>query len=233
MRLANECYNKVSQLAFVLFYSLPVWLSIFFTDQIVEFLERERQVISSAEDAAREIATMLDSWKLQIDSLRTYVQEEAQLLAKLADQIYSFNPTTTNAAILAQEILFAGRVSGVDPFLIAAICGIETRFRNQAIRQDGAFGLMQILPSTAYAISKQPDLAPLLSNANPLRKNMLIGAFYIKHLQDYFASQLHLVLAAYNFGPMSVERANRNIAQLPRHVRDYVAKVSELFFKFK
>ena len=108
----------------------------------------------------------------------------------------------------------------LDPFLLAAITEVESRFQAQAISHRGAIGLMQVLPSTAAAS------AEILTDP---QANLDAGARYLEHLLGRYGGDLELTLAAYNAGPTNVRR----YGGVPpfRETLQYVEKVLELYVR--
>lgn len=88
-----------------------------------------------------------------------------------------------------------------------AIIRQESTFTPFARSPQGARGLMQILPSTAQAFSKQFALSSFNDKAlyQPAW-NIRIGAYYLHALQRHFNQHLLLSTAAYNAGPTRVAR---------------------------
>jgi soluble lytic murein transglycosylase-like protein len=96
----------------------------------------------------------------------------------------------------------------VDPSLIYAHTLQESGFRSDVVSSAGARGLMQVRPGTAGDVG--------LSNAAQLfvpSTNMEYGQRYLESLRDMGATGglLPKVMAAYNAGPLPVERWNTQV----------------------
>lgn len=96
----------------------------------------------------------------------------------------------------------------VDPSLIYAHTLQESGFRSDVVSSAGARGLMQVRPGTAGDVG--------LTNAAQLfvpSTNMEYGQRYLEALRDMSATGglLPKVMAAYNAGPMPVERWNAQV----------------------
>jgi soluble lytic murein transglycosylase len=96
----------------------------------------------------------------------------------------------------------------VDPSLIYAHTLQESGFRSDVVSSAGARGLMQVRPGTAGDVG--------LSNASQLfvpSTNMEYGQRYLESLRDMSATGglLPKVMAAYNAGPLPVERWNSEV----------------------
>ncbi|MGE0449184.1 MAG: transglycosylase SLT domain-containing protein [Vicinamibacterales bacterium] len=96
-------------------------------------------------------------------------------------------------------------VNGLDPFFVAALVAQESTFVADVRSGANAYGLMQLLPSTArrYAARlKIPYSTRALTNPEA---NIRIGTAYLADQVRAFGD-LHLVLAAYNAGERAVRR---------------------------
>jgi len=84
--------------------------------------------------------------------------------------------------------------------LLLAIASGESNFDPAAISDKNAIGLMQIRwPETSrhLGVRRQADLYDPCTNVDA-------GARYVRELAEQYANNLHLVLAAYNYGPSRV-----------------------------
>ena len=99
------------------------------------------------------------------------------------------------------------RRHSLDPFLVAAIMRVESRFQPDAVSSKGARGLMQLMPDTGrwaagyLGINGYSD--DLLYEPEV---NIRIGAWYLRQLLNQFDGNLAVALAAYNGGPSNVEK---------------------------
>ncbi len=106
---------------------------------------------------------------------------------------------------LANAIVRVSRQSRTDYRLILAVIQAESTFSNWAISPKGAFGLMQVMPSTGRRLARQLDL-PWAGNASlfdPVT-NVRIGTSYLARLRSRYGD-LRVALLAYNRGPAAVE----------------------------
>ncbi len=93
----------------------------------------------------------------------------------------------------------AGKKTGIDWRLLAAVAYTESRFRPEAKSGWGAVGLMQVLPNTGREVGYQDVTSP--------RNNILAGAKYLRRLARRFEEdgvskrqQIRFAVAAYNAG---------------------------------
>lgn len=128
----------------------------------------------------------------------------------------------------------------VDPFLIASIINVESRYDKLALSSKEAKGLMQISPQTGQWASEvlniegykeedlfQPDL------------NIRIGAWYINRLFMEFDGNLDFVLAAYNAGSGNVNKwivdeeycvDGNSLKKIPfKETEDYLVRVNKSY----
>jgi soluble lytic murein transglycosylase len=89
---------------------------------------------------------------------------------------------------------------GIDYRLVLAIMAVESNFRNDAVSEDGARGIMQIKPILASFIAKIAGIPyrgvpDLFEPAN----NVRIGLYYLSWLSSIFKNT-NEVLLAYNMG---------------------------------
>lgn len=91
----------------------------------------------------------------------------------------------------------ASRETALPLALLAALGEIESGFRPDAVSNEGARGLLQLMPRTAAELAIDPDRPAA---------NVLGGARYLRKMLDRFDST-DLALAAYNAGPTAVARA--------------------------
>jgi soluble lytic murein transglycosylase len=93
----------------------------------------------------------------------------------------------------------------VDPLLLWSIMRLESRYDPGAFGYVAERGLMQILPATQDWIAEQlgEDISP--GAAFTPQANLRMGAWYLRHLLDYYDGDLELSITAYNGGPGNVD----------------------------
>lgn len=132
----------------------------------------------------------------------------------------------------------------LDPYLIASIIKIESKFDKNATSKRGAKGLMQIMPSTGEWIAKElgeDDFDPVILYQPEV--NIKFGSWYLAHLKRFFAGDLTLVIAAYNGGQGNVNKwlelekwsgKHKDSAQIPfPETRDYVEQVIKTYRRYQ
>ena len=119
----------------------------------------------------------------------------------------------------AQDIVSnVAKTENVDPELALAIASAESGFNVNAVSEDGAFGLMQLMPGTASDL--QVDRCDPQDNARG-------GVRYIKSLMTQFGNPV-FALAAYNAGPENV-RKHKGVPPFAETVQ-YIARVLSTYY---
>lgn len=110
---------------------------------------------------------------------------------------FATSPTTDRLRIQAIVLDVADR-HGVDGALILAMVMAESGYDPLAVSEQGARGLMQLMPATAEALGVNDSFDP--------EENLDGGVRYFKALLDRFRGDITLALAAYNAGAWHVVR---------------------------
>jgi soluble lytic murein transglycosylase-like protein len=117
---------------------------------------------------------------------------------RIAALAYAANHQLTigQARWIGQAVVAAAHREGIDPWLLASVLYVESRFNHQSVSGAGAMGLGQLMPQTAAAAGVDPrdPWQNILGSAEVLRWNYL-----------EFRSW-PLALAAYNAGGDAVHR---------------------------
>lgn len=104
--------------------------------------------------------------------------------------------------------------------LLLAVARGESDFNPKAVSSANARGLMQILwPTTAHHLGIFRESAlfdPCI--------NIDAGARYLDELLDRYDGNLHLALAAYNFGPSRIDPKGKRIPQMANWYSGYIYK---------
>lgn len=125
---------------------------------------------------------------------------------------------------------------GVPEYIIFAVIKTESDFEIGALSQDGARGLMQLMPSTfkwLAGLLGEPDDPAVLYDPET---NIKYGTYYLSYLYGIYA-RWPTVYAAYNAGPNAVDgwlgdgkysHDGVNLDYIPfEETREYVASVNK------
>jgi soluble lytic murein transglycosylase len=125
----------------------------------------------------------------------------------------------------------------LDPFLVASVINVESKYDKNATSSKDARGLMQIGESTGQWASEVLAIDSYTSDMlyDP-EINIRIGTWYLNQLNKEFDNNLDLVLAAYNAGSGNVskwlldEEYSKNgedIHTIPfKETKDYLKRVN-------
>ncbi|GAB2722659.1 lytic transglycosylase domain-containing protein [Paenibacillus thermoaerophilus] len=95
----------------------------------------------------------------------------------------------------------------VDPYLVAAIVQVESRYDPARRSSKGAVGLMQIMPDTArWAAEVKKMRIDAVAYLHDPAVNLDIGSWYISSLIREFDGNHTAAIAAYNGGPGNVRQ---------------------------
>jgi soluble lytic murein transglycosylase len=96
----------------------------------------------------------------------------------------------------------------ISPLLMYAFIRQESFFDPRALSGAGAFGLTQVLPSTARAVSQRIGAGAIDDNDMLLQAdlNLRLGANYMSVQLNDFGDDIFVALAAYNAGPAAARR---------------------------
>lgn len=126
----------------------------------------------------------------------------------------------------------------IDPYLVASIINVESRYDKLALSPKEAKGLMQISPQTGQWASEVLGIDNY-SEEDLFESdlNIRIGSWYINRLFKEFNGNLDLVLAAYNAGSGNVNKwiLNKeyssdgiNLDKIPfKETEDYLIRVEK------
>ena len=132
---------------------------------------------------------------------------------------------------------------GIDKHIVLSLMRAESQFNPGARSTVGAVGLMQIMPATAYQISRLLDDPhfDIYRLSDPLT-NIAYGTFYFSHLVNYYSGNYILAIAAYNAGPNAVNQwlkacgsceLDEFVESIPyRETRRYVKKVMRFYGQY-
>lgn len=209
------------------------------------------------ESAGKTVALLvrLHQWEEALEILPVNNQvTRAFLLARLNLPLDAINTVSATLSTrpchdghwqMSYPLLYADSVSRaaadqhIDPLLVHALIREESRYNPSAVSSSNAFGLMQLLPSTARGIASKTGVS--VSDVNDILKpsnNLRLGAYYLSYVISRHEGNALLGVASYNGGPNAAlawsNRMKRQqsfdwdyfVENIPfRETRDYVRKV--------
>lgn len=105
-----------------------------------------------------------------------------------------------------EVIVRKARQFQLDPFLVAAVIRVESKFDPQAKSPKGALGLMQLMPETAKWAAGKMNLVYSQERLFDPEFNISIGCWYLALLKSQFKGNTAAALAAYNGGRTTVNK---------------------------
>lgn len=124
---------------------------------------------------------------------------------------------------LADAIVSESERFGYDPFFILGLVSVESGFRPHVSSDRGAYGLMQLQPSTfAWIAGRNPDIGDGAAVSEDPVIDVRLAIRYFHWLERSFPKREE-ALMAYNAGPRRLRHYKR--AGIPRAVRAYPRKV--------
>ena len=120
----------------------------------------------------------------------------------LNEHIYLFYPQEYK-----KDIVQTAKLWDVPKALVFALIRQESTFNKRARSSKDAFGLMQLIPSTARSMSRKiKQKYRGVSDLYIPEKNIKVGTYYLKHLLKKYQNSFILSVAAYNAGMTPVKR---------------------------
>ena len=134
--------------------------------------------------------------------------------------------------------------NNIDPYLLVSIIYVESKFNKEAVSQQGARGLMQIMPQTGEWVAENLGYQEFdLKDLYDPEINIKCGSWYLAQLKKEFDNRLPVVLAAYNGGQGNVgqwledekwDGKHENLNRIPfSETRDYVKKVTKTYQRYQ
>jgi len=107
----------------------------------------------------------------------------------------------------------------LDHKLVSAVIQVESQFNPMAVSKSGAKGLMQLMPSTARQLG-------VIDPHDP-SQNIEGGTKYLRYLIERFKGDVTLALAAYNSGPLNVDKYGK----VPpfKETKKYIKKIYTIY----
>ena len=132
----------------------------------------------------------------------------------------------------------------MDPLFIISMMREESGYNADCISSAGAYGLMQIMPSTGKEIAQKVKIRSFYSNMlfQP-EINIHLGIWYMKNLMTSFDNNYALVTGAYNGGPGRMKRwvGKSDLSDMDEFIEDipinetrrHIKKVMDSYYIYK
>jgi soluble lytic murein transglycosylase-like protein len=130
--------------------------------------------------------------------------------------------SSANRKRLTPAVNRAAARHSVEPALVLAVIAAESAFNPVAVSEDGAIGLMQLLPATAAEYG-EVDLCDPVANVEA-------GTEHLARLLRRYRNISH-ALAAYNAGEGTMANQRRRVTYL--ETRKFVVRAIEYYWQFK
>ena len=109
-------------------------------------------------------------------------------------------------------VLTHAEKNGLDPYLVISLIRQESLFDAAAVSRANAYGLMQLLPTTAARLTDLP-----LNGGSALTDpalNIRLGTTYLRGLLERYQGSLILALGAYNAGEKAADKWRARFGEL-------------------
>jgi soluble lytic murein transglycosylase-like protein len=142
----------------------------------------------------------------------------------LAIQVLERMPSleVEEASDLAAVVRRESESAGLDPILVMAVIGVESRWEPGAVSERGARGLMQLRRLALESEERNAGLPP--GDVHDPAHNVRMGVRYLARMVEFF-DDVDLGLVAYNSGPTRVNSYLNATDEVPDSMWVYARKV--------
>ena len=120
--------------------------------------------------------------------------------------------------------------AGYDPLFVLALVAVESSFRLHVSSDRGAYGLMQLKPSTfAWIAGREPDIGDGAAVSEDPVVDVRLAVRYFRWLENRFHRREE-ALMAYNAGPGRMRHYKRT--GIPASLREYPRRVLREYQRF-
>ena len=156
-----------------------------------------------------------DQFTLARGSITLIKRAYPQFMAAGGDQLPREIQTTIFPLQYWDLIRKNAAANKLDPYLVAALMAQESTFVPDIKSHAGAYGLMQMMPTTGRQYARKLKLRYSLRLLTTAETNIRMGTLYLADKIREFGS-VHLALASYNAGETPVRRWMSENANLPQ-----------------
>jgi soluble lytic murein transglycosylase len=133
-------------------------------------------------------------------------------------------------ARLAEAVVSESARAGYDPLFVLALVAVESSFRPHVSSDRGAYGLMQLKPSTfAWIAGREPDIGDGAAVSEDPVIDVRLAVRYFHWLEKRFHRRDE-ALMAYNAGPARMRHYKRT--GIPASLREYPRRILHEYQRF-
>ena len=169
---------------------------------------------------------MIESWrsrpetKSAADSSDLWVKRQKQVNLEMLARALARHPRAFlnyKAALrLVHLVDTESQKYNVDPLRMLALIVVESAGQPHIVSASNARGLMQLLPETGQFIAEtRGEVWKGEESLFDVQVNVAYGIWYYHHLCDFFDGDRNAALAAYNWGPGTIQDRQRTGIALP------------------
>ena len=173
-------------------------------------------------------ATTGDRLKDQVGNLSMTQPQLETLLMRVAPSL----PADIRVK-LAEVVIAESARAGYDPLFILSLVSVESRFRLKVASERGAYGLVQLKPSTfAWISAREPDLGGQdLDVADDPVIDVRLAIRYFRWLERQFRTRDE-ALMAYNAGPKRIKQYRGRLKDIPDVYKEYPRRIKREYARF-
>jgi len=134
---------------------------------------------------------------------------------------------------LSEAVIAESARAGYDPLFILSLVSVESRFRLKVASDRGAYGLVQLKPSTfAWISAREPDLGGQdLDVADDPVVDVRLAIRYFHWIEPQFRTRDE-ALMAYNAGPKRIKQYRGRLKDIPDVYKEYPRRIKREYARF-
>lgn len=125
---------------------------------------------------------------------------------------------------VASVVVEEARRVGFDPLYVLAVMEVESSFVPEAVSVADARGLLQLRDITIREIGKREELPPQAADEPQMVVHLRLGIRYLAWMHEKYGDP-NRALAAWNAGPVAVDRALAESGEVPERWLNFARKV--------
>lgn len=125
---------------------------------------------------------------------------------------------------VASVVVEEARLAGLDPLYVLAVMEVESSFIPEAVSVADAKGLLQLRDITIREIAKHEELPAKAADEPQTIVHLRLGIRYLAMMHRKYGDPSR-ALAAWNAGPVAVDRALASSGEVPRRWLNFARRV--------